>query len=44
LERQEQALGGALVRRHFQEVFALEQDFASGDLIARLAGDDVGER
>ena len=44
LEREEHALGGALVGRHLQQVFALEQDFAAGDFVARLAGDDVGER
>ena len=44
LERQEHALGGALVRRHFEEVLALEQDLAAGDFIARLAGDDMGQR
>ena len=44
LERQEHALGGALVRRHLQQVFAPEQDFAVGDFIARLAGDDVRQR
>jgi hypothetical protein len=27
LEREEDALGSALVRRHCQQVFALEQDF-----------------
>ncbi len=41
LERQEHALGGALVRRHLQQVFALEQDLAAGDFVAGLAGDDV---
>src|SRR6266852_2722027 len=35
LERQEHALGGALVGRHFQQVLAPEQDFAAGDFIAR---------
>ena len=44
LERQEHALGGALVRRHLEQVLALEQDLAAGDLIAGLAGDDVGQR
>ena len=44
LERQEHALGGALVRRHFQQVLAPEQDFAAGDFIARLAGDHVRKR
>ena len=44
LERQEHALGGALVGRHLQQVFALEQDFAAGDFIARLAGDDMAQR
>ncbi len=44
LERQEHALGGALVRRHLQQVLALEQDLAAGHLVAGLAGDDVGQR
>ena len=44
LERQEHALGGALVRRHLQQVLAPEQDFAAGDFIAGLAGDDVRQR
>ena len=44
LERQEYALGGALVRRHFQEVLTPVQDFAAGDFVARLAGDDVRKR
>ena len=44
LEREKHALGGALVRRHLEQVFALEQDFAAGDFIARLAGDDMRER
>ena len=44
LERQEHALGGALVGRHLQQVLALEQDFAAGDFVARLAGDDVAQR
>jgi NAD(P)-dependent dehydrogenase (short-subunit alcohol dehydrogenase family) len=29
--------------RHFEQVFALEQDLAVGDLVTGLAGDDVGE-
>ena len=44
LEREEHALGGALVGRHLQQVLALEQDLAAGDFVAGLAGDDVGER
>ncbi len=44
LERQEHALGGALVRVHFQQVFALEQDLATGDFVSGFTGDDVGER
>ena len=44
LERQEHALGGALVGRHLQQVLAVEQDLAAGHLIAGLAGDDVGQR
>jgi len=44
LEREEHALGGALVGIHLKQVFALEQDFASGHVIARLAGDDMAER
>ena len=43
LERQEHALGGALVRRHLEQVFAVEQDLAVGDLIGLLAGDHVGQ-
>ena len=41
LEGQEHALGGALVRRHRQQVLTLEQDLACGHLVARLAGNDV---
>ena len=44
LERQEHALGGALVRRHRQQVLALEQDLATGDLVAGLAGQHIGQR
>ena len=44
LERQEHALRRTFVRRHLQQVLTVEQDFAAGDLIARLAGDDVAER
>ncbi len=44
LEREEHALGGTLVRRHLQQVLALEQDLAAGDFIARLAGDHVRQR
>ena len=44
LEREEHALGRALVGRHLEQVFALEQDFAAGDLVARLAGDDMAQR
>jgi hypothetical protein len=44
LERQEHALRGALVGIHLQQVLALEQDLAVGNLVAGLAGDDVGER
>ena len=44
MERQEHALGGALVRLHLQQVLAPEQDFAIGDFITGLAGNDVAER
>jgi hypothetical protein len=44
LERQKHALGGALVRRHLQQVFAPEEDFAASDFIARLAGDHMRQR
>ena len=33
----EHALGGALVWRHRQQVFALKQDSRAGDLVTRLA-------
>ena len=41
LEREEYALGGTLIGRHLQQVFAVEQDLAAGNFVARLAGDDV---
>ena len=44
LERQEHALGGALVRLHLEQVLAVEQDFAVGDLVAGLAGEHMGQR
>ena len=44
LERQEQALGGALVRLHLQNVLAVEQDLAFGRLVAGFAGHHIGER
>jgi hypothetical protein len=44
LEREEYALVGALVRRHLEQVFALEQDFARSHVITRLARDDVRKR
>ncbi len=44
LEREEDALGGTFVGRHLQEVLALEQDLAAGDLVTGLAGDDMAQR
>jgi hypothetical protein len=44
LEREEHALGGALVRRHREQVFAPEQDLAAGHLVTRLARDHMGQR
>ncbi len=44
LEGEEHALGGALVGSSSENVLAVEQHFAAGDLIVRLAGDDIGER
>ena len=44
LEREEHACGGAFVRLHLQQVFAVEQDLAAGDFVAGLAGDDMRER
>src|SRR6476469_114305 len=43
LERQEQALGGALVRRHRQNALAVEQHIALGDLVVVLAGQHIGK-
>ena len=44
LERQEQALGGALVRRHAENALAVEQHVALGDFVVVLAGQHIGER
>ena len=44
LEGQEHALGGALVRRHAEDVLAVEQHLAFGDLVVVLAGQHIGER
>ena len=44
LERQEEALARPLVRRPLEDVLALVADAALGDLVARVAGDDVGQR
>jgi hypothetical protein len=44
LEGQEHTLGGALVRFHFKEVFALEGDGAFRHFIALAPGEDIGQR
>ncbi len=44
LERQEHALGGALVRRHPQDALAVEQHLALGDVVVVLAGQHISER
>ena len=44
LEGEEHALGGALVGRHGENVLAVEQHVALGDLVAGLAGQHVGQR
>src|ERR1019366_7669867 len=42
LERQEHALGGALVRRHAEDAGAVEQHVAFGDFVIVLAGQHIG--
>ena len=44
LERQEQALGGALVGRQRQQVLAVEQDLPVGHLVVGFARQHMGER
>ena len=44
LEGQEHALAGALLGVHVQEVLALEEDFALGDLVGVASGEDAGQR
>ena len=44
LEGEEDALAGALLRVHVEEVLALEEDFALGDLVGVAAGEDAGQR
>ena len=44
LEGQEHAGDGALVRLHLQEVLAVVEHLALGDLVLLLAGEHVGER
>ena len=44
LEGEEHALGGALVRAHLQNAFAVEQHVAFGDGVVGLAGQHIGER
>ena len=41
LKCQKHSLGGALIRRHFQQIFAFKPDLSARDLITWLAGDDV---
>ena len=44
LEGQENAGDSALGRFHFEDIFAIEQDFALGDLIVLLAGQHIAQR
>ncbi len=44
LEGEEHALGRALVGRHLQNAFAIEQHVALGDRVVVLAGQHIGER
>ena len=43
LERQEDSLAGPLLRRHGQQVGALVQHLAGGDLIAGAPREDMGQ-
>ena len=44
LEGEEHALGGALVGLHGEQVLAVPEHLAVGDLVAGAAGEHVGER
>jgi hypothetical protein len=44
LEGKEQACDGALVRLHVEQVLAVEQHFATGDLVVFLAGEHIAQR
>ena len=44
LEREKEALLGPLVGFHLDEVLAVEEDLALGDLVGRMAHERVGER
>ena len=44
LEGEEDAFAGALLGVHVEQVLALEEDLALGDLVGVAAGEDAGER
>ena len=44
LEGEKQPGRGALVRRHVEDILAVEKHLAGGRLITRLAGQHIGER
>ena len=44
LERHEDALAGALVGRHVEQILAFVEDLAAGDLVARMTGQRARER
>ena len=44
LEGQKHAFSGAFLRLHCQQVLTLIDHFAGGNLVVRLAGEDVGQR
>ena len=44
LEGEEDALAGPLLGVQFQQILALEEDLALGDLVGVAAGEDAGER
>src|SRR4029078_12899641 len=44
LEGEEDAFAGALLGIEVEQILAVELDGAAGDLVAALAGEDVGER
>ena len=43
LEGEENALGGALVRRQLKDALAVEQDVTLGDVVGILAGQHIGQ-